>query len=114
LAFANLDGKGEPELITGKRVYAHEVEPGDTDGSVVFYYSFDRKAGTWNKHTIFHGDPAVNAPKDAKDRWALKDFPKGTAGVGLQVAVIDMDKDGDLDLVCPGKSGLYMFENLGY
>lgn len=114
LAFANLDGKGEPELITGKRVYAHEVEPGDTDGSVVFYYSFDRKSGTWNKHTIFHGDPAVNAPKDAKDRWALKDFPKGSAGVGLQVAVIDMDKDGDLDLVCPGKSGLYMFENLGY
>lgn len=114
LAFANLDGKGEPELITGKRVYAHEVEPGDTDGSVVFYYSFDRKLGTWNRHTIFHGDPALNAPKDAKDRWALKDFPKGTAGVGLQIAVIDMDKDGDLDLVCPGKSGLYLFENLGF
>jgi hypothetical protein len=32
----------------------------------------------------------------------------------LQVAVIDMDQDGDLDLVCPGKSGLYLFENLGY
>ena len=101
-------------MITGKRVYAHEVEPGDTDGSVVFYYSFDRKSSVWNKHTIFHGDPAANAPKDAKDRWALKDFPKGTAGVGLQVAVIDMDQDGDLDLVCPGKSGLYLFENLGY
>jgi uncharacterized protein (DUF3820 family) len=81
---------------------------------VVFYYSFDRESGAWNKHTIFHGDPALNAPKDAKDRWALKDFPKGTAGVGLQVAVIDIDKDGDLDLVCPGKSGLYLFENLGY
>ncbi len=23
----------------------------------------------------------------------------------------DMDRDGDLDLVCPGKSGLYWFEN---
>ena len=22
------------------------------------------------------------------------------------------DRDGDLDLVCPGKSGLYYFENL--
>ena len=24
----------------------------------------------------------------------------------------DIDKDGDIDLVCPGKSGLYLFENL--
>jgi len=23
-----------------------------------------------------------------------------------------MDKDGDIDIVAPGKSGLYMFENL--
>ena len=65
------------------------------------------------EHTIFHGDPALNAPTEAKDRWALKDFPKGSAGTGLQVAAVDMDSDGDIDLVCPGKSGLYLFENLG-
>ena len=29
------------------------------------------------------------------------------------MTAIDLDKDGDLDLVCPGKSGLYWFENLG-
>ena len=29
------------------------------------------------------------------------------------MTVIDIDRDGDLDLVCPGKSGLYLFENLG-
>ena len=28
------------------------------------------------------------------------------------MTAIDIDKDGDLDLVCPGKSGLYLFENL--
>jgi hypothetical protein len=28
------------------------------------------------------------------------------------LTAIDMDKDGDLDLVAPGKSGLYWFENL--
>jgi len=43
----------------------------------------------------------------------LKDSPLGTAGTGLQLTVIDIDIDGDLDLVCPGKSGLYLFENLG-
>ncbi|RLS78872.1 MAG: VCBS repeat-containing protein, partial [Planctomycetota bacterium] len=113
LVFAKLDRQGEPALITGKRVYAHETEPGATDASVVFYYQFDRKMGVWNKHTIFHGDPAPNAPQEAKDRWALKDFPRGTAGTGLQMSAVDMDGDGDIDLVCPGKSGLYWFENLG-
>jgi hypothetical protein len=28
------------------------------------------------------------------------------------MTAIDIDKDGDIDLVCPGKSGLYLFENL--
>ncbi len=113
LIFANVDGEGEQELITGKRVYAHEVEPGDTRPAVVFSFHFDRSASKWIKHEIFHGDPAHNAPADAKDRWALKDFPPGSAGTGLQIATIDIDADGDIDLVCPGKSGLYLFENLG-
>ena len=113
LLYADLNGDGEQELVTGKRVYAHEVEPGDTDGSVVVYYRFDKSAATWKKYTIFHGDPALNAPRDAKDRWALKDFPRGSAGTGLQMAAVDIDNDGDLDLVCPGKSGLYLFENEG-
>ena len=29
------------------------------------------------------------------------------------MAAVDFDGDGDIDLVCPGKSGLYLFENLG-
>ncbi len=113
LLFANLDGDGEPELITGKRVYAHEVEPGDTESPVVFSFQFDRSQGKWLKQTIFRGLPALNAPKAAQERWALKDFPRGSAGTGLQMAAVDIDGDGDIDLVCPGKSGLYLFENLG-
>src|SRR5262245_44328108 len=38
LVLADLDGDGEPELITGKRVYAHETEPGATDAPCI--YSF--------------------------------------------------------------------------
>ena len=113
LLLANLDGKGEPELVTGKRVYAHESEPGATDAPVVFYYQFNRTASKWHKQTIFQGAPASQAPLIAKDRWALKDFPRGSAGTGLQMSSIDIDNDGDIDLVCPGKSGLYLFENLG-
>jgi hypothetical protein len=113
LIWADLDGDGKAnELVTGKRVYAHEVEPGATDGSVIAWYGFDRAARGWVKHIIFQGEPARNAPEKAGDRRALKDFPPGTAGTGLQLTAVDIDNDGDLDLVCPGKSGLYLFENL--
>ena len=114
LLWADLNGDGrDDELVTGKRVYAHEIEPGATDGSVVAYYRFDRSSKDWSKHVVFQGEPAKNAPAKGPERDALKDFPPNTAGTGLQMTAIDLDKDGDLDLLCPGKSGLYWFENLG-
>jgi hypothetical protein len=114
LLWADLDGDGKAnELISGKRVYAHEIEPGATDGSLVAWYRFDPQARSWVRHVIFQGEPAKNAPAKAADRLALRDFPAGTAGTGLQMTAVDIDGDGDLDLVCPGKSGLYLFENLG-
>jgi hypothetical protein len=30
----------------------------------------------------------------------------------MQIPVVDVDGDGDLDLICPGKSGLFFVENL--
>ncbi|MGP0070269.1 MAG: FG-GAP repeat domain-containing protein [Isosphaeraceae bacterium] len=113
LLWADIDGDGKAhELVTGKRVYAHEVEPGATDGSVIAWYVFDPNSKEWVRHIIFQGEPARNAPAKGGERLALKDFPPGTAGTGLQITAIDIDKDGDIDLVCPGKSGLYLFENL--
>ncbi len=114
LMWADIDGDGKAhELVTGKRVYAHEIEPGATDGSTIAWYDFDKSAGHWKKHVIFQGSPAKDAPAEGPKRSAQKDFPAGTAGTGLQMTAIDIDKDGDLDLLCPGKSGLYVFENLG-
>ncbi len=99
--------------MTGKRVYAHEIEPGATDGS--------RHRLVRVRPEFQELDPSTSSsrasrprtrPAKASDRLALKDFPPGTAGTGLQMTAIDIDRDGDLDLVCPGKSGLYLFENL--
>jgi hypothetical protein len=113
LIWADIDGDGKAnELVTGKRVYAHEIEPGATDGSLIAWYNFDPGSKAWVRHVIFQGEPAKNAPAKAGERLALRDFPKGTAGTGLQLTAIDIDHDGDIDLVCPGKSGLYVFENL--
>ena len=112
--WADLDGDGRAEeLLTGKRVYAHEIEPGDVEASQVAYYKFDKAAKEWKKFPIYLGEPAANAPKEGNKRDAQKDFAPGTAGTGLEMTVVDIDGDGDLDIVCPGKSGLYLFENLG-
>ncbi len=111
LLLADLDGDSHPEIVTGKRVYAHEVEPGATDAPCLHSFHFDRKKDTWVKTTIYEGNPATNAPAEAAKRAALKDFEQGSVGTGLLMQAHDMDRDGDLDLVCPGKSGLYWFEN---
>ena len=50
--------------------------------------------------------------KGPQPRWKKYDFGKEAAGTGLEMTAIDIDGDGDTDLVCPGKSGLYLFENL--
>src|SRR5262249_50278988 len=92
LLWADVDGDGQAhELVTGRRVSAHEVEPGATEGSVVAWYDFDRGAGKWTKHVIFAGEPAKNAPAKAEERRALTDFPAGTVGTGLQLTAIDID-----------------------
>ncbi len=113
LLWADIDGDGKAlELVTGKRVYAHEEEPGALDGSVIAWYDFNPQSKSWVRHVVFQGEPAKNAPKKKEERLALNDFPPGTAGTGLQMTAVDIDGDGDIDLVCPGKSGLYLFENL--
>ena len=115
LSWVDLDGDGKPdELLSGKRVYAHEIEAGDVEPSQVAFYTLDPASmqSFWSKVPIYRGEHAnAETPREAAKRDAHKDFPPGTAGTGLEVPVVDMDGDGDLDLVCPGKSGLYWFEN---
>jgi hypothetical protein len=92
LALADIDGDGQPELITGKRFRAHtQGDPGTYDPLVVYYYKIDRKTATFTRYPI-----SVN----------------GSAGGGVQILALDLDGDGDIDLAAAGKTGLYFFENL--
>lgn len=89
---ADLNGDGRQELITGKRYYAHNgQDPGANEPRCLYWYDFDRAKRQWRRHAIHEGGPA---------------------GTGTSSVVADIDRDGDLDLICPGKSGLYLFENL--
>ena len=92
LKLADINGDGQPELIAGKRYRGHSGhDPGSYDPLVVYYYTIDRKHGTFTRHAI-----SVN----------------GTAGVGTQILALDLDKDGDIDLATAGKTGVHVFENL--
>ena len=96
LALADIDGDGEPELITGKRYRGHNGgDPGSYDPLVIYYYKIDRSPTTrQNRFTRY--PISVN----------------GTAGAGTQFVVLDLDKDGDIDIASAGKTGVHFFENL--
>ena len=92
---ADINGDGRPDLVSGKRFQARNVPaPGDDDPLGIYWYEFKlgaNNAVTWTRHTIDYG---------------------GKAGGGLQMAVRDIDGDGDMDVVSGGKSGLFLAENL--
>ncbi len=92
LLLADLDNDGIDELVTGKRFHAHNShDPGGNDPKCVYYYKFDRNEHKWQRHLIHEG---------------------GDVGFGINTAACDIDADGDIDIVAPGKSGLFLLENL--
>lgn len=92
LVLADIDGDGQPELITGKRYRGHNGnDPGSYDPVVLFAYKIDRKTATFTRTTL-----SMN----------------GTAGAGTQIIAADLDHDGDLDLATAGKLGVHVLENL--
>ena len=88
-------GRGNLGLLTGKRYMAHNGhDPGAREPLGVYWYERlivpETKEVEWVKHVIDYG---------------------GRTGGGIQIPVADIDRDGDLDFVVAGKSGLFLFEN---
>jgi hypothetical protein len=102
----DLNGDGRLDFITGKRFMAHNgSDPGEREPLGVYWY----------EHRMVPAPAAQGgaAAGPAQVEWIrhLIDFG-GRMGGGMQIPVVDLDGDGDLDVVCAGKSGLFLAENL--
>jgi hypothetical protein len=90
LHLADLDGDGNEEIVTGKRVRAHNgKDPGGTEPPGMYYFVWNQNSKGFTRYTI--------------------DF--GNVGIGLQIRTADIDEDGDTDIVVAGKEGTQILFN---
>jgi len=94
MQWVDIDGDGECELLTGKRHRAHcGLEPGEHDDVGIYYFKWNGES--FSKQVINYGE--INQ----------------ATGCGIYFEVADLRGTGRLDLVAPGKDGLYVFYNEG-
>ncbi|MEX2176126.1 MAG: PVC-type heme-binding CxxCH protein [Pirellulaceae bacterium] len=93
LILADINGDGLPDLVTGKRFYAHNGrDPGEDEPATIAWYELSRTAG-----------------ETPTPRWTKHEFD-ADSGVGTQFEVHDMNADGLLDVIVANKRGVFYFE----
>ena len=90
VAFADMNQDGLPDLVTGKRYFAHNgKDPGGLEAAVLYWLELQRDE---------HNNP----------QW-IKHQIDNDSGVGLHVIVEDINMDGKLDILNSNKKGVIIF-----
>ncbi len=92
LAFKDMNADGHPDLITGKRYFAHNngQDPGSFEPAVLYWFQFvPGKDPHWIPHEI-----------------------DNNSGIGNSFGVSDINKDGLPDIITSNKKGVFFFEQL--
>lgn len=93
VAFTDMNGDGVPDLVTGKRFWAHNDtnnDPGGHDPAVLYWFELKPgKEPSWIAHEV-----------------------DNNSGVGLHVVIQDMNKDKKKDIIIGNKKGVFYFENV--
>ena len=96
LILADMNGDGLPDLVTGKRYYAHNGrDPGEDEPPEIAWYELS--AGP-RRQDHAHAGPNTLIDSDT--------------GVGTQFEVHDMNADGLLDVIVANKHGVFYFEQI--
>jgi dienelactone hydrolase len=91
LLTADLDGNGRLEVITGSRDRGHNgTDVGEWAPLEIAAWEYASEQRTWRKRLISRGGPAA---------------------LGVDPKVVDLDRDGDEDLVVADQRGVYWLEN---
>jgi len=108
MALGDLNGDGKPDLVTGKRLFAHhgrDISCYDP----LFAFWYDIQGGKFGRHVLsynhlpyYPGEKNQNPP------------PNCVIGVGMKLVIADMNQDGRNDIVMAGKGGLYVFYHTGF
>jgi len=91
LAMADINGDGNPDLITGKRYRAHnDGDRGAFDAAVIYWFEFiPGKLPQWIPHLI-----------------------DDNSGIGLSFVVEDINNDKLPDIIVSNKKGVFFFEQV--
>lgn len=88
----DVDNDGYPDLISGKRFFAHNdsnVDPGTHDPAVLY----------WFKYT------------PGKTPYFIPNLVDDSSGAGLNIVATDLNKDKRTDIIIANKKGVFYFES---
>nr|WP_294793425.1 VCBS repeat-containing protein [uncultured Mucilaginibacter sp.] len=95
-AFADIDGDGLTDFITGKRYYSHldtYLDPDPYSAPVVYIYK------------------TVRDPKAPGGARFVPELVHNRSGVGSDVLATDLNKDGAIDIVTATNRGVFIYWN---
>jgi hypothetical protein len=96
IVFADLDGDGVPDVITGKRSFSHlesYLDPDPYGPSVLYWYR------------------TVRNPKAEGGAEFVPELIHNRSGVGSHLQAIDLNKDGAPDIITSTNKGTFIFWN---
>ena len=106
LALGDLNGDGKPDLVTGKRLFAHHGSDIGA-GEPLYAFWYDIQKGQFERH-ILSFNHLPHYPGETHNP-----VPNYAVSVGMKLNIADMDRDGRNDVIIAGKGGLYVFYNRG-
>lgn len=99
-AMADFNGDGNPDLVTGKRYFAHLERLNPSNKTTIDPGSYEKPAIYWFELT-----------PGKKPYWTEHEIDDDS-GIGLNTIAQDINNDNKPDIIVANKRGIFFFENI--